>query len=407
MIYTVLHILFFVVFAWLTIDILYLLFVSIAAYFYRAKGDHRSAEKKNIAILIPSYREDDVIVNTVSLACSNNYPEQHFDVFVAADRLQPSTIDRLKKTRAHIFEVDFTTGSKARSLNYLLNKIDESKYDIALVLDGDNVMKPDFLDQINTAFQRGHKVVQAHRMAKNLNTSVAVLDAISEEINNHFFRKAQSALGLSSSLIGSGMAFPFRLLKQVYNKPGILDNPACDREVDFEMLKANARIIYLDHAHLLDEKVASKNVFENQRRRWMESQLMHISLFFSRREKVNRKNADYWNKLFINLIPPRSLVLSLFFFIFCLSIVEYLTQINITGISWQLWLLLFLIYIISMLLAVPAKFFSMRTAKAFFYLPAILFSFIKAAVTVRANRKEFVHTPKTFTGNSASTEKPE
>ena len=407
MIYTVLHILFFVVFAWLTIDILYLLFVSIAAYFYRAKGDHRSAEKKNIAILIPSYREDDVIVNTVSLACSNNYPEQHFDIFVAADRLQPSTIDRLKKTRAHIFEVDFTTGSKARSLNYLLNKIDESKYDIALVLDGDNVMKPDFLDQINTAFQRGYKVVQAHRMAKNLNTSVAVLDAISEEINNHFFRKAQSALGLSSSLIGSGMAFPFRLLKQVYNKPGILDNPACDREVDFEMLKANARIIYLDHAHLLDEKVASKNVFENQRRRWMESQLMHISLFFSRREKVNRKNADYWNKLFINLIPPRSLVLSLFFFIFCLSIVEYLTQINITGISWQLWLLLFLIYIISMLLAVPAKFFSMRTAKAFFYLPAILFSFIKAAVTVRANRKEFVHTPKTFTGNSASTEKPE
>jgi hypothetical protein len=49
--------------------------------------------------------------------------------------------------------------------------------------------------------------VQGHRTAKNTNNSWAILDAISEEINNNIFRKGHRVLGLSSAIIGSGMAF--------------------------------------------------------------------------------------------------------------------------------------------------------------------------------------------------------
>src|SRR5690606_24787283 len=130
-------------------------------------------------------------------------------------------------------------------LNYLLNTINENDYDIALVLDGDNIMQPGFLEKINTAFNNGFNAVQGHRTAKNKNTPLATLDALSEEINNHLFRKAQRVLGFSCALIGSGMAFQFKKLKEIYNKPGIIDNPACDREVDFEIMKADITIEYL------------------------------------------------------------------------------------------------------------------------------------------------------------------
>lgn len=55
------------------------------------------------------------------------------------------------------------------------------------------------------------QVVQTHRVAKNLNTNMAYLDAISEEINNSIFRLGHVNLGMSAALIGSGMAFEYSL----------------------------------------------------------------------------------------------------------------------------------------------------------------------------------------------------
>jgi cellulose synthase/poly-beta-1,6-N-acetylglucosamine synthase-like glycosyltransferase len=407
MINTVLHIFFLIIFIYLSINIGYLLFVSIAGIFYNKRTIQFSNEKKRIAVLITSYKEDDVILNTVKSATEHNYPPDKFDVFVAADHLQASTIGALKKFNAEINEVKFAVGSKARSLNFLLNKIDPAQYDIALVLDGDNIMMPGFLEKINTAFQKGVKCVQGHRTAKNRNTSIAVLDGISEEMNNHLFRKSQRAIGLSSSLIGSGMAFEFPTLLRIYNKHGILDNPACDREVDFEMMKAGITIEYLQDAVVLDEKVSRQDVFENQRRRWLESQLSHLKLFFSKNERVHRKSKDYWNKLFINLIPPRIFFIVIFLLIFVICFLQYFTHSDITGIKIRCWSLLFAAYVVAMIAAIPSSFMKLSTVAAFFHFPSLLITYLRAAFTVKSGRKEFVHTPKSFTGESGSTENKE
>lgn len=404
MISTALHIFFLIIFIYLSINITYLFVVSIAGLFYNRKTFEFSSSKKTIAVLITSYKEDEIIINTVRSAVEHNYPSDKFDVFLAADHLQPSTLAALKKFDAEINEVNFAVGSKARSLNFLLNKIDASKYDVAVVLDGDNIMMPGFLEKINTAFEKGYRCAQGHRTAKNRNTYLAILDGISEEINNHIFRKAQRALGFSSSLIGSGMAFEFATLRRIYNKPGILDNPACDREVDFEMMKANITIDYLQDAVVLDEKVSRRDVFENQRRRWLESQLSHIKLFFSKKERVPHKTKDYWNKLFVNLIPPRIFFIVIFLLIFVICMLQYLLHYNLTGISIRWWTLLFITYFLAMMAAIPLRFMNLATARAFLHLPSLLFSYLRAAFTMKSDRKEFIHTPKSFTGQSKTTE---
>lgn len=403
MIYQVLHIFFLLLFIYLAVNVTYLLFISIAGLFVKNKTQNNSTDHKKIAVLITSYKEDDVIVNTIRHAVEHDYPHNRFDVFLAADQLQPSTIKLLKNFNADISEVIFPVGSKARSLNFLLNKINANEYDIALILDGDNIMAPGFLEKINSVFQAGFKSAQAHRSAKNRNTPIAVLDALSEEINNHLFRRAQRVLGFSPSLIGSGMAFEFETLKRVYNKPGILDNPACDREVDFEMTKNGIAIEYLDDAILLDEKVSSRNVLEKQRRRWLESQMLHLKLFFSKDEHVTHKTKDYWNKLFINLIPPRIIFIALFLVIFLCCAIQYFFPVNLTGIQIFWWVVLFLAYCLSMIIAVPARFLTLSTLSAFLYLPIVLLTYIKAALTMRVKRKEFVHTPKSYTGGTDST----
>jgi cellulose synthase/poly-beta-1,6-N-acetylglucosamine synthase-like glycosyltransferase len=101
------------------------------------------------------------------------------------------------------YEVTFETSTKAKALNYAMSQLTE-QYDIALILDADNIMATDFITKLNATFDLGYQVVQGHRTAKNTNSPTAILDAISEEINNHILRKGHRALGLSSALIGSG-----------------------------------------------------------------------------------------------------------------------------------------------------------------------------------------------------------
>jgi len=85
---------------------------------------------------------------------------------------------------------------------------------MVVILDADNLMAKDFLKRMNLGFANGFKVIQGHRIAKNSDTSFALLDGISEEINNHIFRQGHRAAGLSSALIGSAMGFEYVLFKR-------------------------------------------------------------------------------------------------------------------------------------------------------------------------------------------------
>jgi len=376
--------------------------MAVAGHLSSLKKWMPNPHKNRFAILIPSYNEDNIIVETAFEAARHNYPSSHFDVFIAADHLSNETVEKLSALRVQVMRVEFELGSKAKSLNYLLNHIIEKNYDASIILDGDNIMLDGCLEKVNAAFQEGSAAVQCHRIAKNLNTPIAILDAISEEINNHLFRRGQRALCFSASTIGSGMAFHFNKLKQVYNKPGILGNPACDREVDFEMMKDRIVVEYIDDAYVLDEKVSGHAVFQRQRTRWLESQLIHLKLFFSSKEYVPNKSKDYWNKLFINLMPPRMILLASFFIVALVCLLEYLTDIPITGIAGFYWFTIFILYIFCLMISIPAKMYNRRTAAAVLYLPSAILSFLKAAMGIKTNRKEFVHTPKTFGQNTDS-----
>jgi cellulose synthase/poly-beta-1,6-N-acetylglucosamine synthase-like glycosyltransferase len=397
MVHQILHIIFFILFIYLSVITLYFFVVAVAGKFYKGREYSVSPGRKKIAVLIPTYKEDHIIVNTARKAKEHDYPADSFQVFVAADKLKKETIDQLRAIPVNVLEVQFELSSKARSLNKLLNWIPGNEFDIAIILDADNIMLLGCLEKVNAAFQAGFNAVQTHRKAKNRNTSVAVLDAMSEEINNHIFRKGQRALGFSANTIGSGMAFQFNKLKDIYNKPGILGNPACDREVDFEIMKGNICIEYVEDAYVLDEKVSSQEVFEKQRTRWFESQILHLRLFFDKKQQPIPKTKDYWNKLFNNLVPPRLLLLLSFFFVFLVFVVEYFSNYSILYPSYLWWFVITAAYFLIFIISLPTSFYSWQTLRAIAHIPLLLISVVRAVFKMKVNRKEFLHTEKAFT----------
>jgi len=61
-----------------------------------------------------------------------------------------------------------------------------------------------------------------------------------------------------------------------------------------------------------------------------------------------------------------------------------------------LWLSLIAIYAMVLLLSVPRSFYTVRSFRALASIPSLMFAMLKAVLKMKANRKEFLHTPKVF-----------
>ena len=267
-------------------------------------------KQRKVAVLIPGYKEDNVIVEVARRALEQSYPEQLFDVVVIADSFQELTLHKLRKLPIKLVEVSFEKSTKSKALNKAMEVIGD-EYHVALVLDADNIMEFDFVEKINEAFNKGYKVVQGHRIAKNLNTPMAILDAISEEVNNHIFRKGHRVLGLSSALIGSGMAFDYHFFKTTMAKVNAVGG--FDKELELKLLRNRNTIEYLHNAEVMDEKVQKTEVFANQRKRWLSAQFIYFKRFIGSglKELFFRGNVDFMDKVYQMISPPRVLLLGL------------------------------------------------------------------------------------------------
>jgi len=252
------------------------------------------------------------------------------------------------------------------------------------------------LGKVNHAYRSGWKVIQCHRTAKNKNTPVAILDALSEEANNTMFRRGQRVLGLSCALIGSGMAFEYELLKGIFALPQIQDNPGEDREVDIQLVKRGIMVEYVEDAYVYDEKVQRKEVFEKQRTRWLGTQVDHLKRFLSKDMGAVRRQRIYLHKLFQCLFLPRLLLMLLFIGILGLCALDAIWGIGILAPGWKWWVGVVGLYFLTMVLAIPAVFYNGDTVRALLKIPALMVSMLKALLGIKKNKTGFLHTPKEF-----------
>jgi cellulose synthase/poly-beta-1,6-N-acetylglucosamine synthase-like glycosyltransferase len=134
------QIFFSILFAYLAFGVFFLFVFALAGVIRPKKQYAKVERKRKIAVLIPSYKEDNIIVNTAMQAASHDYPADHFQVFVIADQLKQETILRLKRIPVNVVEVSFKTSTKSKSLQACINSIPQSQFDIAVILDADNIM---------------------------------------------------------------------------------------------------------------------------------------------------------------------------------------------------------------------------------------------------------------------------
>lgn len=379
----------------LGMPVFYILLFSFAGLFYRQSPYDLNAGLRKIAVLIPGYKEDEVIFDVAVNALAQNYPAEFYDVIIIADSFHPETIARLGTIHVKVIEVSFDKSTKSKALNKAMEKMTRH-YDIAVVLDADNIMAGDFLTKINAAFEKDCIALQGHRTAKNMDTSLAILDSVSEEINNHIFRKGHRVLGLSSAIIGSGMAFRYDFFKTMMSSVTAVGG--FDKEIELKMLRDGYKIYYLDDAYVYDEKVQKAEVFSNQRRRWLAAQFHYFRKDFlnSLHDLIVKGNIDYFDKTIQFIQPPRILLLGAVLLFGTLFLITDLLIDNLLLFAF-LWIGLITACLSAFLFSVPASFYNRNTLMALASLPKGMILMLGSLLRIRGANKTFIHTAHTST----------
>lgn len=391
----IVHVVEIIIFVYLAASALYIFIFALAGLLFPPKKQIKLNENnlRKIAVLIPGYKEDNVICDVANEALNQDYPKDLFDVVIIADSFKETTLSKLRELPIKLIEVSFEISTKSKALNKAMEVLGD-EYEIALVLDADNVMEHDFLSRINQSFNNDFEVVQGHRIAKNTNTALAVLDAISEEINNHIFRKGHRSLGFSSALIGSGMAFSYRMFKERMQQ--IKAVGGFDKELELTLLRDGYKIEYLADALVLDEKVQKHDVFENQRKRWLSAQFIYFGRFFfpGFKHLFLKGNFDFFDKVSQMISPPRVLLLGISGIIaFLITIFELVFPTNeIIFVHSPLWLLNFLIVVMAFIFSIPTKFYNKQTLNALMTLPKTFFLMFGSLFKLKGANKKFIHT---------------
>ncbi len=366
-------------------NLLYMLFFSIMGHLLPKPPKLPITKKNKFAIFMPSYKGDEVILNTAKEVLKQDYDSALFDVVVIADSLMPETILELRKSPIIVVEVKFENSTKGKSLNAGIKAVQNNHYDYAVILDIDNVMEPSYLTKLNERLQLGQQVIQTHRAAKNEDTQFSVLDGISEEVNNHIFRKGHKTVGLSAALIGSGKALKYPLFVEIMSE--ITAVGGFDKEMEILLISRRINIDYADDIIVYDEKVQFAEIFQNQRRRWMSAQLVFMRKYALKGivKSIITFNIDYLDKCVQLILLPRVINLGLT----GLMIISYFLN------PWfgKFFLFTLIAQIIVLLISTPKKYFNEKGLSSMARLPYGFFLMFMNLFKLRGANKKFIHTP--------------
>ena len=286
--------------------VLYLGVFAVAALFNRNNEAQKAKKQNRIVVLIPAHKQDDVIEQTVISVLSQAYPQRMFDITVISDHQSEMTNMRLAQYPITLLTPDFAESTKAKSLQYAILNLPEFKiYDIALILDADNIVEQDFLMKVNDAFETAAtKAIQMHCISRNRDTAAARMDAIFEEINNAIFRRGHINLGISSALAGSGTAYDFAWFKTNVMKARTAGE---DKELEALLLRQEYFIDYFDDIFVYGEKKRTTIKLNEQRGRWAAQQFQNLlrNIKFLP-GAIFRKQYDLADKIIQWMLIPRT-----------------------------------------------------------------------------------------------------
>ncbi|MDP4218095.1 MAG: glycosyltransferase [Bacteroidota bacterium] len=335
----------------------------------------------DFAAIITAHQDTRFIPPLVDSFCRQTY--SRFMVYVVADDCDISGL-HFDDPRICLLRPGKALHAKIKSIKYAVDHF-VRPHDALVVFDSDNLVHPQYFEKLDQYFRRGFRAVQTHMLSKNTDSIFAKLDSIGHIYNTFVERQVKMELGLSSSILGLGIAIDTELYRQVMYKDGL---GGFDKKLQADMIRTIPQLAFAEDAIVYDEKVDSGQTLEKQRTRWIYTYFKYFAinwdLFMTGWRRGN------FNLIFFGfnvLRPPLFITMGL--------------ALLFMGLDWLIWphsalalawAVILGSFILSFVLIVLTQSRQKGMYKAIFYIPVVVVRQVSALLKIRKASKEFLKT---------------
>ena len=247
-------------------------FAFLAIAFFGKPKRYPDAPPAEIAVLIAARNESAVISNLIASLMAQDYPKEHYRVFVVADNCTDNTAEIARAAGAIVYErFNSVEKGKGYAVDYLIKKINEdykdSLPDAYIVFDADNLVEKSYITEMNKAYCAGYDVVTSYRNASNYGANWRAAGQ-----GMYFLRDARvmnyarAKVGTNTFVAGTGFMFSRRLAEEYGGWP--FHTLTEDGEFTMHNAVNGARCAYCHNAIFYDEQATDLKTSWNQKLRW-------------------------------------------------------------------------------------------------------------------------------------------
>lgn len=235
----------------------------------------RAKKTRRYGVVICARNEEAVIGKLIDSIRKQTYDRDKITVFVCADNCSDQTARICREAGCVVYErTDPERARKGYALQFLYRKIEEDygidNFDGFFTFDADNLLKEDFIENMDRAFTEESGVLVGYRNTKNFDTN-----AITAAYGIHFYRstltlhRPRAFFGVSTHIAGTGYLIGSKLLKDGWNCVCLTE----DTEFTLKAVAAGHRIDFCEQAEFFDEQPRNFFISCRQRIRWAKGRL--------------------------------------------------------------------------------------------------------------------------------------
>ena len=268
---------------------------------------HKEAVPHRFAALISARNEQAVIGQLIDSLKRQSYPGGLVSIFVCADNCTDDTARVAREHGAEVFErFNPERVGKGYALNYLLERIDAAHpgkpFDAYFVFDADNVLEPDYIEQMNRTYSDGYEIVTSYRNSKNFGDNwISSGYALWFLRESSYLNRPRMRLGTSCAVSGTGFMFSQKVLDECGGWNFFLLTE--DIEFTISSITAGRRIGYCGDAVLYDEQPTKLGQSFRQRKRWTKGYLQVFCKYGRAMLRGMFKGSFACYDMFMNVLP--------------------------------------------------------------------------------------------------------
>lgn len=360
---------------------------------YRKQEVKIHTSEKTFAIVVAAHNEEAVIGPLIENLLRLDYPKKLYDIFVVADNCTDKTA-LISRNCGAIVHQRFNTEKRGKgyALEWMFHRLFkmERQYDAIVIFDADNLVKENFLFEMNSKLCQGHKIVQCYLDSKNpFDTWVTNTFSIAFWLTNRMLQLARLNTGrLSNVLGGTGMCISTDVLKEFgWGATSLTE----DLEFSMKALSHGIKTTWAHDAVVYDEKPLTFMQAWYQRKRWAQGQVdVAGRYFFPLIIKGIRERKIMYFDAAIHLFQPALVMIATFFMLTNLitAFQAHYTQVFTLVMPWTGWQILSAFQYLYPIAALALDRLPWRAYVGLILYPIFIYSWIPIVFLGFINRKD-------------------